>query len=353
MIDLFREQDHIRDLPEFDKHSLVTFLHDHKTGMEGFIVIHRKNKDMPSFGATRMWNYVSDLEALKDALRLSKLMSYKAALAGLKCGGAKGVIIQSPNVKNKKEILRAYAEKLTFYKDHFITGTDVGLFQEDLKVMKEKTPNIVGFNDNSTEFTALGLYYSLQCCLEHIYDNSEIAGRTFAIQGVGKVGTELIKLIYNEAGKIYVTDINPDQIAEVVKQFPNVTPVEPADIHKLQVDVFSPCALSHSLNSKSITELKCRIVVGSANNQLENESIGELLHKLGILYAPDYVVNAGGLIAVYDESEHSSYDHKRVLKRVEGIKTTLSSVLTKSYKQRKATNIVANEMAEKIFNKYS
>ncbi len=350
---LLNEQNHIKDLPEFDKHSFISFIYDNESGLEGFVAIHRKNKDIPSFGATRMWNYVSDVEALKDALRLSKLMSYKAALAGLNCGGAKGVIINPGSNIDRNKVLEGYAEKINFIKDHFVTGTDVGLTQDDLKVMKAKTPNIVGFNDNSTDFTALGIYHSIKCCFEQVFDEDDVQGRTFAIQGLGKVGSELIKLIYKDAAKIYVSDINPGRIKEIKSLYSNVIPIEPEEIHKQTVDVFSPCALSHSLNSKSITELKCRMVVGGANNQLENESIGDLLFKLGILYAPDYVVNAGGLIAVYDEHENEKYDHQRVLDRVLMIRDTLGQILTKSFKQKKPTNVVANEMAEKIFNSYS
>lgn len=352
MNNLLIEQQSIKDLPEFDKHVFVSFIYDHKTGMEGFIVIHRKNPLLPSFGATRLWHYDSHTDALKDALRLSKMMSYKAALAGLKCGGAKAVIMQPKELKDHKPFLRAYAERMNFIKDQFVTGTDVGLTQKDLSIMKEETSNIVGFNDNSTEFTALGLYYSIKRCLGEVFEDEEIQGRTFAIQGLGKVGSELLKLIYKDARKIYVSDIDSERVKEIKRQYPNVVSVQPEDIHKQKVDIFSPCALSQSLNSHSINELKCSIIVGGANNQLEHEGIGSLLYKLGILYAPDYVVNAGGLIAIFDEYEHKQYDKKRVGEKVMRIKNVLSKILIESDKKRKATNLIANEMAEQVFSKY-
>jgi leucine dehydrogenase len=349
-----------KDLQEFDNHQLISYIQDEKTGLEGFIVIHRNNSGIPSFGATRFWNYTSDLDALKDALRLSKMMSYKAALAGLNCGGAKAVLIHKENIAQtpveRRELFRKYSERVNFLKGHFVTGTDVGVNQEDLTAMKEGGEYVVGFNDNATKFTAIGVFESIKVCLNEVFDTSELTGRRFAIQGLGKVGAELLKYIYpavGDSGKIYVTDINPDVVNDIVKKYPNVISVNSEDIHKQSVDVFAPCALSHSLNAKTISSMKARIIVGSANNQLVNEEIGVLLYKLGILYAPDYVVNSGGLIAVFDEYINKKYDETRVKDAVMKIPESLKEIIVKSYKQHKATNIVANEMAEKIFNSYA
>lgn len=344
----------IRNLSDYDNHKLVCFLGDTKSGLEGYIAVHRKNPACPSFGATRIWQYETLGDGLKDALRLSKMMSYKAALAGLPCGGAKAVIVDRGNSNgNRKKLLKAYAESVNFLSGNFVTGTDVGLTHEDLKLLREQSPNFVGMNDDAVYYTALGLYHSIQTCLMEVFDNEEIEGKSFAIQGLGKIGSELLKMVYPSAGKIYVSDIDTERIKEIQKDYPKVMPVSPEQIHRQQVDVYCPCALSHSLNSKTISELRCRIIAGGANNQLESEEIGVLLYKLGILYAPDYVVNAGGLISVFDEYQNKKHDPKRVTNAVLKIKDTLDDILIRSYKQHKATNVVANDMAEKIFNNYA
>jgi leucine dehydrogenase len=345
----------IESLPEFDSHELVSLFDDNKIGLKGFVAIHRKCPEMPSFGATRMWCYGSRVDALRDALRLAKLMSYKSALAGLKCGGAKGVIIIDPNIKKeaREKVLKAYAKKVNILGGSFVTGTDVGLLQEDLNIMRKVSKHIVGFNDNSTEFTALGVYVSIKECLDEIFGKEDMKGKSFAIQGMGKVGSEILKMIYKEAGKIYIAEINPQKLKNIKKRFPKTIIVEPQKIHKMPVDVFVPCALNGSLNRTSVGELKCKIIAGCANNQLENEKVGDMLYKRGILYAPDYVVNAGGLIAVVNEFENKNYNKKKLTEKVLAVRQTLHKIFDMSRKQKKATNLVANQMAEDIFNKYN
>ena len=360
MNELLKEKKSFVEMEEFDNHKLISFFYDEKSGLEGFIALHRVNPEVPSFGATRLCLYESSVEGLKDALRLSRLMSYKAALAGLNCGGGKAVIIENTkkihNKKDRERLFAQYAQKVNLLGGRFVTGTDVGVSQSDLFTMKTYAPSsIVGFNDNSTKFTALGIFESIKVCLKEVFDSTDLQGKKIAIQGVGKVGEELLNMIYKEVGdngKIYITDVNQKLLKDMQVKYPKVICVHPEDIHKQLVDVYCPCALSNSLNSKTIYSLHTRIIVGSANNQLENEEIGDLLYKLGILYAPDYVVNAGGLIGVFDEYKNKKYDYKQVCSRVLKISETLSDILIKSHKQHKATNRVANEMAEKIFNAY-
>ena len=340
---------------EFDNHTFISFLNDSKTGLRGFIAVHRKNGDAPSFGATRMWHYDSDEEAMDDAFRLSRMMSYKSALAGLPYAGAKGVIMLNSHALDKRErnrLLEAYAENVERLNGQFITGTDVGLTQRDLDVMNKRSEYIVGFNGDATESTALGVFYAIETCLNRVFDEESIVGRTFAIQGLGKVGSSIIDYIYDDAKRIFVSDTDKEKVRAIKKKYPKVKVVDSSQIHKQKVDVFSPCALSHALNSKTVADLSCKIIAGGANNQLENEKIGELLHKLGILYAPDYVINAGGLMSVTDEFEHNKYSKSRVEKKVAKIKDTLEKIFIKSEKENKAPNIIADEMAEKIVNKY-
>jgi leucine dehydrogenase len=345
-------KENVEMLPEFDRHTFVTYVSDKKTGLRAYIAIHRKNGNLPSFGATRMWKYDSEKDALRDALRLSKMMSYKAAVAGLSCGGAKAVIIEPSGEYDRKALLVSFADKLKLFKEHFVTGADVGLSQDDLFEMKKHAENIVGLTIDPTYFTAMGLFQSVKCTLDHLYGTQNLTGRTFAIQGLGKIGSELLGLIYDNAGTIYVSDIDTTRVVETKKKYPKVIVLPSDQIHKQTVDIFSPCALSHALNSQIINDLACKSVVGGANNQLENSAIGGLLHKLGVLYAPDYVVNAGGLIAVYDEYEYLERDEGRVVVKVSKIMDILEEIYNISQAQNRATNEIADLIAEKKFNSY-
>jgi len=289
----------IEKLPEFDGHRHVHFLYDEKSGLRGFIAIHRGGLLNPALGATRFWDYESDAECLRDALRLSKLMSYKAALAGLKYGGAKAVLMKTPeNLKNRNRMFKAYATKVDFLGGKFITGTDVGVSNEDIDLMKKHTPSVIGNKVDPAYFTAYGVMLGIKTSLKKIYGNEKIRGRTFAIQGIGKTGEHLLRLLYPSAQLIYVSDIDTHKIQYAKKKFPKIKVVDPENIHKQKVDVFVPCAMSNALNSESVSQLKCKIVAGSANNQLAGDHIGNLLHQLKVLYAPDYVVNVGGAMAI-------------------------------------------------------
>jgi glutamate dehydrogenase/leucine dehydrogenase len=341
----------IEDLSDFDDHRLVTFFQSKKNNLKGYIAIHRGNNKYPAFGATRLWNYPDLNSALIDALKLSKTMSRKAALAGLHCGGAKAVILSNGNVGNRKEFLKSYAEKVNYLGGHFITGADVGIESEDVKTMRRFSPYFVGVKVDPVRFTGLGILYSIQACLKTTFGSEKLEDRTFAIQGVGKIGSELLKLIYPSAKKIYITDIDKSTIKNVKRRFPAVIVTPPLEIYKKKVDIFSPCALGNCLNKKNVNQFNCRIIVGGANCQLESEEIALKLHEKGILYAPDYLVNAGGLISVYDEYEDNNVHIRRIIKRVRKIKNTMKNIILLSKEKDKPTCFIANEMAEKIIKK--
>ena len=340
-------------LNEFDNHELISFIYDGKTCLKGFIAIHRLNKNNPSFGATRLWRYSSPKEALLDAIRLSKIMSYKAALSGLPCGGAKAVLIDDGNISNKKIFLKEYAHKVNLMKGIFVTGSDVGLSKDDVITMRKTCPYFVGTKTYPERYTALGLYYSIIICLKHVFGNSDIRRRSFAIQGLGKVGLELLKLISSKGGNIFVSEIDKEKINLTRKLFPKIKVVKPDEIDRIKVDVYSHCALSHAINYKNLSNLRSPIIAGGANNQLENKEVGELLHKIGILYAPDYIVNSGGLISVYDEYLSGNSRINRVIKKIKRIPSTLNRILLKGKRERKPPFAIADEMAEKIFNNFS
>lgn len=336
---------------DFDDHKLIAFNFDKASGMRGYITIHRINDGHPSFGATRYWHYKSDKEALKDALRLSKTMSYKAAMAGLPGGGAKAVLINYDSTdKRKKAILREYARRVNYLSGKFVTGSDVGLTKEDVKEMKRISPYFVGTRVSPEKFTALGIYYSIKVSLKYIYGSDNLSNRSFSIQGLGKVGTELLKLLYEEEPTIYATDIDEKRAVSVKKNFPNISLLSVNTLHRRKVNVFSPCALSNCINFNNVSELSCDMVLGGANNQLEDKQLALVLHKMGILYCPDYVVNAGGLISVFDEYENRKLSVKRIKSNVKRVGKTLKKILTESEERKKSPLEVADEMAEKIFN---
>lgn len=342
----------IEDLPEFDNHKLVTFVGDNKIGLKGFIVIHRGNSGKPAFGATRYWRYHSELEALRDALRLSKTMSYKAALAGLPYGGGKGVLMEALTRPNqKKALLRAYAERVNYLGGNFITGADVGINRREVRMMRQNSPYMVGLRYDPVGWTVLGLFYAIQVCLEETLGDEGIGGRRFALQGLGKIGMGLLRKLYLKKARMVVADIDRKKAERAKKMFPKIQVVKPDKIYQQRVDVLLPCALSGIIDSKSIGKMNCKIIVGGANNQLKDNEAGVILNKLGIVYAPDYVVNAGGLISVVDEFKNSRINRERVRKKVARIKKTLRTILRKSKKEKRAPNLIADEMAERILKK--
>lgn len=345
----------IEELAEFDNHHSVSFIFDKKTGLRGFIAIHRGSNGDPSLGATRLWAYNSSEEALKDALRLSRLMSYKAAIAGLPYGGAKATLFMPTSKsfpKKRKAFFEAYARKIDYLGGKFVTGTDVGVTAEDVQAMHGETDYVIGTKVNPADYTGISVLNALEVALLHATGNGYFSGRSFAIQGVGKTGGAVLEKLYQEAAKIYIADIDDILVKKIKKDFPNVIVVGPAEIHKQKVDAFVPCALSGVLNSKTVSELQCAVVAGSANNQLENEYIDDLMNKLGIVYAPDYAANAGGLISVADEMEEGEPDRKRIMDKIDKVKKTLSLIFEESKKKKVGTNNIANAIAEKIFNSH-
>lgn len=353
MQDLLIQRPEIKDWEDFNDHRAVYGFKDDKLGLEGYIAIHRKNGRLPSFGATRLWHYENPDDALRDALGLARTMSYKAAMAGLPYGGAKAVIIGNGEWQtNRVALLSAYANLVNELEGGFITGTDVGINQDDLRVMGQASQNFVGFNNDTTECTALGVMNATAICLDNTFGGAAISGRKFSIQGLGKIGTALVRLLYNDAAQIFVSEVNQSRLEIFTKEFPKCLVVPTDEIHKQAVDVFLPCALSHYVTLKVAEELPCKIVCGGANNQLERNEAGNVLMNRGIIYAPDYVANAGGLISVADEYGHEQYNHQRVVAKVMVIKDTMAEILATSAKIGEGTNFVANMMAEKVFNGY-
>ena len=341
---------------EFDNHELALNIIDSEVRLDAIIAIHRCGLGEPSFGATRFMYYKDKEDAIDDALRLSRLMSYKAALAGVNYGGAKGVIMAKKTLDEMSEaerraLLKRYAQGVNQLEGRFITGTDMGFCREDIRVMLNYSSYFVGNNIDPTDYTVKGLLIGIEECLRRVFGNSDISGRSFAIQGIGKIGLALLNLIYPLADKIFVADTNRERLETVRAEFPEVKIVSTQEIHLQRVDVFSPCAINYTLNKKTVPNICSRIIAGGANNQIDSRETGELIYRKGIVYAPDYAVNAGGLISVVDEYEHKDRSNERIIKRIGCIKKNINEILEESERQGRPTNLIADEMAEEIFNK--
>lgn len=331
-------------------HKAVVSFYDKKTQLKGFIAIYNTNIG-PAFGGTRFYEYKKEENALDDALRLSRGMAYKCALAGIKGGGGKGVIIKDKNTHKTKEFFKKYAEVINIFNGNFYTGEDIGMNSKDITLLRKQSKFILGTVASCPAYwTAVGVFNSIKAVLKYYFSSSEISKYSFAIKGVGKVGSYLLDLLYKEGGRIFVADINPLVIKDISKRYKNVKIVSPDVIHKLKVDVYAPCAIGGEFNDKSIKEINCKIICGGANNQLVNDSLGGKIFKKGIIYIPDYLVNSGGLISVTEELNARGYSEKRVAQKVYKIAKRVLEVLQLSEKLKKPTNFIANELAESVIN---
>lgn len=334
----------------FDNHEFVIKLSDEKSGLRAYVAIH--STDLGSaLGGTRFLQYQKEHDALEDALNLSRAMSYKCALANLPYGGGKGVIVDSEGL-SKKDVLLAYGRLVEKLRGLFKTGTDVGITDGDVQLMASQTSHMLGVTvadrgDLSTsKVAALGVFYAMRAALTHMYGTAEFKGKKVAIKGVGKLGGELARLLLEAGAELSVADINPDSCDALKKRWPTIKVLDVEDIHKQEVDIYAPCALGHEFTEEKASELRCKAIVGGANNQLESPSIGELIADRGILYAPDYVANAGGLIYVADELEPDGFNRGRVIRRTEMIEDTIAEIFNKADQEKQSPSKVADLIAE-------
>jgi leucine dehydrogenase len=285
---------------DFDDHEHVVFGSDPESGLRAIIAIHNTRRG-PSLGGCRMWPYASTEEALQDALRLSRGMTYKAAITDLPYGGGKSVIIGDPKTHKTESLLRAMGRFVDSLGGRYHTAEDVGTTVEDMDVLRKETRFAHGFSGASGDpspATAYGVYMGIRAAARFKHGHDELRGRTVAVQGLGNVGRRLCRYLADAGVRLIVSDIKEDAIRTAIRDF-GATPVAPDAIYAAEADFFAPCALGAILNDETIPQLRARIIVGSANNQLSEARHGKVLHQRGILYAPDYVVNAGGLIDIY------------------------------------------------------
>ncbi|MFF2795547.1 Leu/Phe/Val dehydrogenase [Lysinibacillus xylanilyticus] len=334
-------------MEKYDYEQLV-FCQDEASGLKAIIAIHDTTLG-PALGGARMWTYASEENAIEDALRLARGMTYKNAAAGLNLGGGKTVIIGDPFKDKNEEMFRALGRFIQGLNGRYITAEDVGTTVADMDLIHEETNYVTGISPafgssgNPSPVTAYGVYRGMKAAAKEAFGSESLEGRTISVQGLGNVAYKLCEYLHNEGAKLVVTDINQAAIDRVVNDF-DATAVAPEEIYSQEVDIFAPCALGAIINDETIPQLKAKVIAGSANNQLQDSRHGDYLHELGIAYAPDYVINAGGVINVADELY--GYNSERAMKRVEGIYDSIEKIFEISKRDGIPTYVAANRLAE-------
>jgi len=341
---------YIFDLMETHDYENIFFCQEKTLGLKAIIVIHDTTLG-PAAGGIRMWPYEGEAEALKDVLRLARGMTYKCAAAGASYGGGKCVVIGDPKRDKTEARLRTLGRFINRLNGLFITGVDVGTTPEDMLVIRQETPFVVtvpeawGGPGDSSQATAYGVVQGIRASLKEIYGNPDLQGRTIALQGIGAVGKHALKYLVEAGALVSVADIDQERARLVAAEY-NTHLVSPEEIHSLRADVYCPCALGNVLNDQTIPELRCKIVCGSANNQLGEEHHGDLLQQRGILYAPDYIVNTGGLLAGLDSLNPGGYNRQRAMEQVSRLYDAMENIIAISKAQNIPTNRAADVLAE-------
>jgi valine dehydrogenase (NAD+) len=329
----------------------VAFCHHAPTGLKAIIALHSTVLG-PGLGGTRFWPYATEAEALGDVCRLARGMTYKHAVSGLDAGGGKAVIIGDPRTLRSEGLIRAYARFIDGLGGRYLTAEDVGTTQADMDLIRAETPYVTGASESlggsgdPSPATAWGVRCALDAIAERLWGTADLAGRHVVVSGVGKVGAALVDHLVEAGARITIADVDERAVLGVVARHPGVAVVEPEKAHAVDCDVFSPCALGAVLSAATIPELACAAVCGSANNQLEVAADGQRLVDHDVLYAPDYVANAGGVINIAEERHPSGapYDQGRAWDRVAGIAETLR----RTFDRAEADGITPAEAADRL-----
>ncbi|MFK7886382.1 MAG: Leu/Phe/Val dehydrogenase [Gammaproteobacteria bacterium] len=340
------------DHPEFDQHETVHQAYEAKTGLATIIAIHSTALG-PAAGGCRRWEYAHSADALTDALRLSRGMTYKNAIAGLPFGGGKAVILASDDAPKTPQLFAAYGRVVDSLGGRYITAEDVGMTVADMHEVSRHTAHVSGLaqegqaaGGDPSPWTALGVFHGITAAVRARLNKDSVRGLRVAVQGVGNVGFNLCRLLHESGAKLVVADVNEANLKRVVDAMP-VEVVSPADILFADVDVLAPCALGHLFDADTIARLRTPVIAGGANNQLGGEDDGELLRQRDILYAPDFVINGGGIISVWHEHRGGS-TAAAVRADVGRIPERLDNIFARAAKEQRATNAIANEMARAL-----
>jgi leucine dehydrogenase len=326
----------------------VVFCHDASVGLKAIIAIHDSSFG-PGTGGCRMYPYTNEAAALEDVLRLSKGMTYKASISGLKLGGAKAVIIGDPKVQKTPRLLQRFGQFVESLSGNYVTAKDVGIGGPDLQIIRSQTKHVLGIEGMSgssgdpSPATAWGVYNGMKAAARIAFGTTSLEGKRIAVQGLGYVSYYLMRHLIDEGASIVGADVDQAAVARCKKQYP-IEIVSPEEIITQQCDIFSPNALGAIINAESIPQLKAKVVAGAANNQLATDEDGFALHRRGIVYAPDYAINAGGLMNIYHELD--GYDQTRAYDHVAGIHRTIEQILDRSMKEDLPPHLVADKIAE-------
>ena len=333
------------------EHEQVVFCNDPASGLKAIVAVHSTALG-PALGGTRFHPYPSTDEAIEDVLDLSRGMSYKAALAGLDLGGGKAVIIGDPRADKTEALLRAYGRFVQSLGGRYYTACDVGTFSEDMDHIARECDFVTGRTvahggaGDSSVLTAYGVFQGMRAAAEAVWGEPTLAGRTVGVAGVGKVGRHLVRHLIEDGAAVVITDVYQPSVEQVVADFPQVQVVADNDaLVRSEIDVYAPCALGHALTDEVVDALPARIVCGAANNQLAHRGIEKALEDRGILYAPDYCVNSGGLIQVADELEGFSFE--RAHQRAGGIFDTTREVFRLASEESVSPAVAADKVAER------
>ncbi len=355
--------DVLKTFADFDGHEKVVHVTDEATGLNAFIAVHNTNIG-PALGGCRIVRYASERDALHDVLRLSRGMTYKNALAGLPLGGGKSVIIANPHKDKTPDMMRAMGAAVHALGGAYITAEDSGSSEKDMEIIATQTPYVVGMHaaagslgGNPSPVTAWGVYNGLRAAVKHRHNAEALAGLRVAVQGLGAVGYELCRLLHNDGVKLTATDVRESVLAQAQKDFPGIQTTAPADIFSAEADVFAPCALGAQINAETIPLLRAGIIAGAANNQMATPGDHAALARRGILYVPDYVINAGGVISAgyeyFNASGFNPYQlrltREAMMEHVGRIGPTVTKVLNIAVSRGVMPAQAADEMAEAVF----
>jgi len=345
------------------EHEQIVMCSDPEVGLKAIIAIHNTTLG-PALGGTRMWNYESEEAAIKDVLRLSRGMTYKAAISGLNLGGGKAVIIGDPHTEKTEALFRSFGRFVDGLGGRYITAEDVGMTEREMEWIYSETkfvtgiPKALGGSGNPSPVTAYGVYMGVKACAKKAYGNDSLQGKRIALQGAGNVASHFARHAAKEGAKLFICDIYDDKAKALAKEVGGEV-VDADAIYGLDVDIYTPCALGGVINDDTIDHFNCDIIAGGANNVLDEEDRhGQMLHDKGILYAPDYVINAGGIINIASELE--GYNEERAMQNAGNIYTTITDILNYSEEHNIPAHKASNSLAEKrietvgnIKNKYS
>jgi leucine dehydrogenase len=331
-------------------HEQVAFCHDQETGLKAIIAVHSSVLG-PALGGTRMWNYQSDAEAINDVLRLSRGMTYKASISGLNLGGGKAVIMGDARKDKTDALMRKFGSFVNRLGGTYITAEDVGMTTRDMELVKMETdyvtgiPVAMGGSGDPSPVTAYGVYMGMKASAQFKWGNDKLEGKRIVVQGIGNVGENLVKHLSEEGATIFINDINKERLQHVAEKY-GATIISADDVYDIKMDIYAPCALGATVNSDTLKRLSCQIISGAANNQLADENIhGKEVMARGIIYAPDFLINAGGLINVY--SELNGYNRDKALAQAENIYNVTLDILAKSKAEGITSNDAATEIAKK------